>query len=139
MAIAARAERAEAGGRTARLWVRLGLIALALLIFLGLLSAGARNMLGGSAAARIAATSATMKNVATALESYRADRGAYPDDLSRLVGPYFSKEPLDSWSRPLHYRVPGSSGRGFTLASAGADGDQGTGDDIDWWLVQGED
>jgi general secretion pathway protein G len=81
-----------------------------------------------------------------ALDSYRADLGVYPGDLGALVqdksgntnwhGPYLdpAKLPVDPWGNPYVYHFPGKRQLGsYDLLSAGPDGKEGTGDDVDSW------
>jgi general secretion pathway protein G len=80
-----------------------------------------------------------------ALDQYRLDIGRYPDSelgLKALVqkpanepkwaGPYLRKEvPLDPWSRPYIYKIPGEKGE-FDLLTYGKDGQPGgTGENAD--------
>ncbi len=81
-----------------------------------------------------------------ALQLYSFDMGRLPDTaegLDALVrnpvgnqswnGPYLSKElPKDPWQRGYVYRYPGMHGE-FDLLSLGADGAEGTEDDICSW------
>jgi general secretion pathway protein G len=73
----------------------------------------------------------------TALDTYRLDIGQYPDSLDELRksehvrwdGPYLPKDiPLDPWSNPYVYKIPGEDGKPYLLMSYGADGKPG-GDD----------
>ncbi|WP_368744602.1 type II secretion system major pseudopilin GspG [Desertibaculum subflavum] len=81
-----------------------------------------------------------MQEIATALDLFRLDAGRYPtqsEGLKALIerpaaatrwnGPYLrsGSVPNDPWSRPYQYRIPGSAGREFELASFGADGQPG--------------
>ena len=79
-----------------------------------------------------------------ALNLYAFDMGRYPsssDGLQALVqnpsgssswkGPYLEKGvPLDPWDKTYIYRNPGTHGGDFDICSAGADGIEGTDDDI---------
>jgi general secretion pathway protein G len=81
-----------------------------------------------------------------ALQLYSFDMGRFPDTgegLDALVrnpvgnqswnGPYLAKElPKDPWQRDYVYRHPGMHGD-FDLLSLGADGAEGTEDDICSW------
>ncbi len=81
-----------------------------------------------------------------ALQLYSFDMGRFPDTgegLDALVrdpvgnqswnGPYLAKEmPKDPWQRSYVYRFPGIHGE-FDLLSLGADGAEGTEDDICSW------
>ncbi len=81
-----------------------------------------------------------------ALQLYSFDMGRFPDTgegLAALMrnpignqswnGPYLSKElPKDPWQRDYVYRFPGIHAE-FDLLSLGADGAEGTEDDICSW------
>ncbi|RYX81960.1 hypothetical protein EON83_21710 [bacterium] len=56
-----------------------------------------------------------------ALRAYRAERGAYPTQLSQLAPTYLKSVPVDPFGKgePLHYAVKGDS---YTLWSIGPDG-----------------
>jgi hypothetical protein len=79
-------------------------------------------------------TRGDMQAIASALAQYMADAGAYPAagdaaGLAAALGPARARglPQADAWGNPFRYR---SDGSGFTLASDGADGAPGTGDDI---------
>lgn len=82
-----------------------------------------------------------------ALEAYRLDCGAYPDEAQGLAslwrapasgeagtrwrGPYLAKPvPADPWGGAYEYRVPGPDGLPFGIRTLGADGREG-GEGID--------
>jgi general secretion pathway protein G len=81
-----------------------------------------------------------------ALQYYSFEIGHYPttsEGLEALMrnpgtsdawkGPYLEKElPKDPWGKPYVYRSPGMHGE-FDLFSVGADGAEGTDDDICSW------
>ena len=81
-----------------------------------------------------------------ALQLYSFDLGRFPstsEGLNALVqntagadiwkGPYLNKGvPNDPWERPYGYRSPGNHGE-YDLFSVGADGEEGTEDDICSW------
>jgi general secretion pathway protein G len=88
----------------------------------------------------------------TALASYRFAMGNYPTTAqglaalitapeaagSRWAGPYLTpkggKLPEDSWGRPYQYRCPGTKNTSsYDLFSLGADGQEGTADDVTNW------
>jgi general secretion pathway protein G len=84
----------------------------------------------------------------TPLELYRQHVGAYPSSLDDLItvpagvdagrwaGPYITNldDLKDGWDHPLRYKAPGNKNRGqYDLWSAGADGVDGTKDDIGNW------
>ena len=65
------------------------------------------------------------------LDLFKLSTGRYPDRLEDLVrAGYLHEVPLDAWSRPFVYRVPGADGRPFEVASWGADGKENTEDDL---------
>ena len=82
----------------------------------------------------INAAQAQIDALETALDIYRLDMGAYPDQdkgLQALVdpaennprwrGPYLEKTiPLDPWGQPYQYRIPGERGE-YDLFSFGKD------------------
>lgn len=75
-----------------------------------------------------------MKVLRHAIEFYRLDTDAYPEDLEVLTVPtpdaekgYMSEIPLDPWKRSYLYRVHGDT---YELFCAGRDGEPGTDDDI---------
>lgn len=79
-------------------------------------------------------TTAELRTLATALEAYRRDNGAYveADTGAQLIDSLGSRYlmaiiRLDAWSRELGYK--GGPG-GYRLSSAGPDGKPDTGDDI---------
>lgn len=80
------------------------------------------------------------------LQAYRIDMGRYPttsEGLRALVespgadprwrGPYLKgKVPADPWGHAYEYRIPGTAGKDYDIASLGRDRAQGgTGDDAD--------
>ena len=78
--------------------------------------------------------SAQMNAFETALDTYRLDLGAYPENLAQLRasekprwdGPYLPKEvPMDPWGNPYVYKTPGENGNPFSIMSFGADGQPG--------------
>lgn len=92
--------------------------------------------------ARSTTARSQVEMLATALDAYRLDNGAYPtttQGLSALVsapagepapswrGPYLRRAvPLDPWGHPYVYRFPGEANpAGFDLLSYGADGRAG--------------
>ncbi len=87
----------------------------------------------------------------TALDMYEADNGHYPTTSQGLdalrvkpsgapepkgwKGPYLKSEvPNDPWGNPYVYRCPGTQNvDGYDLLSLGADGREGTEDDVKNW------
>ena len=80
---------------------------------------------------------ADIANITVALKLYRLHNDTYPsgsDGLKQLVPRYLEKAPKDPWKRDYHYRDSGSRGpAGFDVWSVGADGQDGTDDDITSW------
>ena len=91
---------------------------------------------------KVAAAQAQVKLLRGAVEGLRLDIGRYPTAeeglglLSRAPGdprlaerwrgPYLDGTlPLDPWSRPYQYALPGADGQPFALYSFGADGKAG--------------
>lgn len=79
-------------------------------------------------------TSADLRTLATALEAFRRDNGSYVEAgncsalIDNLTPKYLpSVIRLDAWSREFDYKGESAS---YRLASLGADGKPGTGDDI---------
>ncbi len=93
------------------------------------------NQLGKS---EVKAAKAQINAFEKALDVYRLDNGAYPDQqlgLNALVaapqgatkwhGPYLQKNiPNDPWDHPYIYRIPGEKAE-FDILSYGADGRPG--------------
>jgi len=87
------------------------------------------------------AAKAQIDSIKKALDVYRLDNGAYPDQATGLMalmvppttarkwrGPYLQKDiPSDPWNQPYIYRIPGEKAE-FDLLSLGADAKPG-GDD----------
>lgn len=89
--------------------------------------------------ARAARARADIATLATSLNLYRLDNGAYPttdQGLAALAtrptpapanwadGGYIAQVPLDPWGRPYLYLAPGVHGA-FDIVSLGADGESG--------------
>ena len=93
------------------------------------------------------AAKAQIDSIKKALDVYRLDNGAYPDQATGLMalmvppttarkwrGPYLQKDiPSDPWNQPYIYRIPGEKAE-FDLLSLGADAKPG-GDDEDADIV----
>ena len=87
-----------------------------------------------------------IKEIEGAIQLFSFDMGRNPNSaegLESLVrnpgnadswkGPYLAKAvPMDPWGKPYIYRCPGTHGD-FDLYSPGADGTEGTDDDICNW------
>jgi general secretion pathway protein G len=117
------------------------------LVILGLLAAVvAPNVYQKLAKGKDQIAKIQIKELEGALQLYSFDMGRYPDSgegLEALIrnpgsvdswkGPYLAKEmPKDPWGRPYMYRSPGTHGD-FDLFSLGADGAEGSEDDICSW------
>ena len=100
------------------------------------------RIIGRGEQARVITTNAdVMGGIATALNLYEVDNGAFPKNLEDLMhqpgdaknwrGPYLGKLPADQWGYPYIYYYPGKHNQNyFDLLSAGPDGKEGTDDDI---------
>jgi hypothetical protein len=78
-----------------------------------------------------AATAATLLNLSSFVEAYRADEGTLPASLADLVQTY-ALEPdalLDQWQHEVRYETLGLDS--YRLTSAGADGAFDTADDVE--------
>jgi len=104
----------------------------------------APNLIGRSDEAKAKIAMGDLASLKTVLNLYRLDKGAYPtseqglDALLAVPGPgrepYIDKSPMDPWKRKYLYRCPGTHRpTGYDLFSAGADGKEGTEDDINNW------
>ncbi len=117
-------------------------------IIIGILVAMALPRLAGrTEQARIEAARADIEmNIATALDLYELDNGAYPtseEGLNALMakpanapdwkGPYMKKRPKDPWRNEYVYKYPGTRNVDYDLYSYGRNGMEGGGDDITNW------
>lgn len=121
-------------------------------LIIGILAAMAvPRLVGRSQEARITAAQADIEsNISVALDLYELDNGTYPSTeqgLTALVqkpsgspaapnwnGPYLKRIPKDPWGQLYGYKYPGDMNTGsFDLYSLGADGAEGTADDIVNW------
>jgi len=83
--------------------------------------------------AKVSATKSQMRIVGEALTSYYADKGTFPPDLQTLkTAGYLQKDPSDGWKADFFYSPNGPTQDTFLLISWGADGIDGTEDDIDY-------
>lgn len=110
-------------------------------IIIGILVAMVAPRLAGRSeqAKRAAARADIEANLASALDLYEIDNGAYPEKLEDLMvkpsnalnwkGPYLRKKPLDPWGNPYVYKYPGTRGD-YDLVSYGKSGAEGAGDEI---------
>ena len=104
---------------------------------------------GKSEAARMSACKAEISIIDGALDQYEQAVGKYPSNEQGLralieapsdargwAGPYLKRNdvPQDPWKRDYIYRFPATHNKtGPDLFSVGADGQEGTADDIDNW------
>ncbi len=108
------------------------------------------RLMGRSDQARESAAHADIEaNLASALDLYEVDTGAFPkteEGLDALItkpsnpkiakkwkGPYIKKKSADPWGNPYVYKFPGSHGTVYDLYSYGKDESEGGGDDITNW------
>lgn len=120
------------------------------IIIIGVLVAMvAPRLTGKSQQARVAAAQADINaNLSAALDLFELENGRYPttneglaalrtapSGVPRWNGPYLKRAvPLDPWDRPYVYRSPGEHNRqDYDLFSGGADGIEGSEDDISNW------
>ncbi|GIU49892.1 type II secretion system protein GspG [Shewanella sairae] len=115
---------------------------LIVIVILGLLmSLVAPTMFSKVGSTKTKTAAVQMEMIATALDTYRLDMGDYPSTLSELRrsdkpqwdGPYLPKDvPMDPWSNPYIYAVPGENGNPYTMKSYGKNGVAGgEGEDAD--------
>lgn len=133
----------RSGGRGGFTLIELMLV----VVIIGILAAVVvPRLVGKTERARVATTNMTIQNTATALESFELEYGHFPsseEGLEALItrpasipadaewtGPFLKEFPLDAWKRPLAYRCPPERGVDYDLYSPGADGQEGTADDI---------
>jgi general secretion pathway protein G len=99
---------------------------------------------GRSEQARIAAAQADVNShLSAALDLFELENGRYPTTEEGLAalrkagakGPYLKRAvPLDPWGKAYVYRSPGQHNReDYDLLSVGADGVEGSKDDITNW------
>jgi general secretion pathway protein G len=116
-------------------------------VIIGVLAAVAvPRLTGRTKKARLAAAQMAIQNISTALEAFELDNGRFPSTEDGLVGlvekpswvaneaewngPYLKEVPIDPWKREFVYKQPGERGVDFDLVSLGADGQEGTEDDV---------
>ena len=105
-----------------------------------LMAVAAYNLIGGADDAKISATKASMQTIKSSLQQYQVQNNAFPPSLSALIpGKLASGSDLDAWDVPFYYQPNGKPNapkeEGFTLISMGPDGQSGTEDDMDIWIV----
>lgn len=101
---------------------------------------------GRSEQARITAAQADIKGgIKSAIDQFEVDTGRYPKGLQDLLqapndarnwhGPYLEQIPMDPWGHPYVYAYPGRhNANSYDLYSIGADGRDGTDDDLGNWM-----
>jgi general secretion pathway protein G len=122
------------------------LIALVIVAIMG--AVVALNVVGAADDAKVTATGAQIKILASAVTLFKSQQGYLPTQtqgLEALVkepaaaksfpqGGYLGSRdvPADAWGRPFLYLIPGRDNRPFEILSYGADGlEGGTGPDAD--------
>lgn len=110
------------------------------LVIIGLLLGVATySFVAAGNSGRITATKATMSTIGGSVQQYQLTHGSFPTSLSSLIPTYMpvGTNLNDGWGRPIVF-VPQTSdpNRPFTIISAGADGQTGTPDDIDYWTMK---
>jgi general secretion pathway protein G len=96
------------------------------------------NVSGKADIAKVRATEAILKSVASNVAEFKMNHNRYPNTLSELVkmppdidpktwprDGYLLEMPVDGWGRELLYRQPGANGASFDLYSLGEDGHEG--------------
>ena len=117
------------------------------IVIIGLLATVvAINVLPSQDRAMVGKAKADISVLEQAIETYRLDNLAFPDDLQALVaapaglarperyreGGYVRRLPEDPWGQPYQYRRPSTHGGQFDVFSLGADGREGgEGNDAD--------
>ena len=126
-------------------------IMIVVIIIAGLAAMVAPRLVGRTDQAKKAIAKADVSsNLPMALKLYYLDNGRYPTTEQGLAalesapttapvpanwgGPYLETLPEDPWGNPYKYKSPGDSNKTtYDLYSAGADGTDGTDDDIKNW------
>jgi type II secretory pathway pseudopilin PulG len=126
-------------GRIRRTAIGLGAIVVIVPVVVIAFSVAVWNVVGQSSKAKGKATQASMATYASAINAHIANTASAPPTLASLVtAGYFTTISPDAWGRPFGYSPVGSSGKPFSLTSAGPDGAFGTQDDIDLWQINWE-
>jgi general secretion pathway protein G len=94
------------------------------------------NVMPAAEHAKTTTAQASVRTLEQAIDMYYLDNRRYPTDgegLQALVaGRYVRRVENDPWGHPFHYKIPGSNGRPYQIASWGADGREGgSGNDAD--------
>ena len=121
---------------------------LLVLVILGILAAiVVPKFSGRTEQAKETAAKTQIAGFSTALDAFEVDTGAYPKGSEGLLdlvqapseaqgwkGPYMKDVPMDPWGRPYVYVSPGrNNASSYDLYSLGADGREGTDDDVTNW------
>ena len=133
-------ERIEVCGTDRRVHARVAVVVIGMTLAVAASGCGksgeeyAVNVTRGLDRGKVTATRGTMETIGRALEAVSFDRGGYPagtsiQDAMAAIVPAQLRAPVtaDAWGQLLLYR---SDGRGYTLASPGGDGREGTDDDL---------
>lgn len=124
------------------------LLVLAILVILGSFAVGMFSNTRQSANMRAARSQIGLFK--TQIDLYELDLNTYPPDLESLRappanlvnphkwnGPYIEAIPNDPWGNPYQFMVPGRNRPdSYDLWSLGADGQDGTDDDIGNWQTE---
>jgi general secretion pathway protein G len=120
---------------------------MAVLIILGLLATVVvKNFVGQVDVAKQKTTIANLKLLHTAVNQFHMDSGRWPTETEGLsvlivqpsdvtnwpLGGYLetTEIPTDGWGREFIYQLYPESGKPFVIISRGADGEEGTEDDL---------
>jgi general secretion pathway protein G len=118
---------------------------LLVMVILAILAGVVVNKFGGiQERARDTRAKTDLTNIKSALEQFKIVNSRYPtseEGLQALVTKpnddlpdwkaCLDKLPTDPWNHPYIYRTPGNNGKDFDVLSAGPDGHEGGGDDIE--------
>jgi general secretion pathway protein G len=128
-------------GRSAFTLIELLLVLVILAI---LTSVVAVRIVGTTQKAKITAAKQTIDALKVSLKTFEIDNERFPTteeglnalvqnpgNLSEWKHPYIDKLLPDPWGNPYIYRCPGTDGADFDLKSAGPDGHEGGGDDVE--------
>jgi len=104
------------------------------------------RLIPATTSAKIKISKGDIAHISVALKLYRLHNDRYPttdEGLDTLLAPskskdwtepFLEKKPIDPWGRKYQYRSPGTrSTLGYDIWSLGADGKDGTEDDIANW------
>lgn len=113
-------------------------LTLAIAIMAILMTAASIALLPRVLRAKTTVTKSTMRTVEQSIGEFRTFNNRYPAALTELVPEFIEKPPKDGWKNDFQYRVPGAGGMPYDLISAGDDGQFGTQDDINIWMIDEE-